>query len=82
MDTPTSKTVSRVVVSNSALIIQLFPIQFWSYSRGLQIWNYHMALENIYMYNSIFILENIIELYGMERVEKKSVQSRDSSKII
>lgn len=34
------------------------------------------------MQNSIFILENITELYGMERVEKKSIQSRVSGKII
>lgn len=35
-----------------------------------------MDLEYVYMYNnSIFILENIIELFGTERVEKKSIQA-------
>lgn len=27
------------------------------------------------MYNSIFILENITELFGMERVEETSIQA-------
>lgn len=41
-----------------------------------------MPLEYVYMYNTVFILENITELYGMERVENKSIQSRVSSKNI
>lgn len=46
------------------------------------MWTYHMALEYVHMYNSIFILENITKQYGMETVENKYIQSRDSSKII
>lgn len=40
-----------------------------------------MALEYVYMYNSIFILETIPELYGMERVEKKSIQAEFQVKL-
>lgn len=34
-----------------------------------------MALEYVYKYNSISILENISEQYGMEQVEKKSIKA-------